>query len=61
MEFKHYVWATAVGMFPGTCLYVYIGSLAGSLTDIATHKVGPNVTMQIVIYVVSGVVILTVN
>ena len=59
--FVHYLWATAVGMIPGTCLYVWIGSLASSLTEVANHRVGPNPKIQIIIYVVSGVTIIAVR
>lgn len=31
-SYRHYVWASAIGMLPGTVLYVYLGSL---VTDVA--------------------------
>ena len=31
VSLKHYFWATLIGMAPGSLMYVYIGSLAGSL------------------------------
>jgi len=53
-----YFLPTCFGMLPGTLLYVYLGSLAGDLAEVATGKAGPNWAIQITIWVVSGVVII---
>jgi len=55
----HYVLASAVGMLPGTALYVYIGSLAKDLSQAAAGGLVKPV-QQIVIWVVSGVIIIVV-
>ncbi len=34
VSLRDYVFASGIGMIPGTVLYVYIGSLAGSLTEL---------------------------
>lgn len=38
IKLRDYVLASWIGMIPGTILYVYIGSLAGSLAKLGTHK-----------------------
>ena len=38
VSFKHYFWASWIGMLPGTIMYVYIGSLAGDLAVLGTGK-----------------------
>jgi len=57
VKLLHYSLSTAFGMLPGTIMYVYFGSLARNLADVANGKAGPNLKIQIVIWVVSGVVI----
>jgi len=54
----HYCWASAVGMLPGTALYVYFGSLASDLSQVASGKGLINPMQQIIIWCVSGVVII---
>jgi uncharacterized membrane protein YdjX (TVP38/TMEM64 family) len=54
-----YSLASAVGMLPGTALYVYIGSLAKDLSEAASGGL-INPTQKIIIWVVSGVVIIVV-
>ncbi len=39
VSFRNFVLASAIGMVPGTLMYVYFGSAARSLTDVATGKV----------------------
>ena len=41
VSLRHYVLASWIGMIPGTILYVYIGSLAGSLAELARDGTGP--------------------
>jgi len=36
VRFRDYVWASWLGMLPGTILYVYVGSLAGEVTRLST-------------------------
>lgn len=38
VSLKDYFFASWVGMFPGTVLYVYVGSLAGSLATLGTEE-----------------------
>ncbi len=38
VSFKDYFFASWIGMFPGTLLYVYVGSLAGDLATISAGK-----------------------
>ena len=40
VSFKDYFFSSWIGMFPGTVMYVYIGSLAGSLANLSgqTHS-----------------------
>ncbi len=40
VSFGRYVLASWIGMFPGTLLYVYLGSLAGSIATLATGSGG---------------------
>jgi uncharacterized membrane protein YdjX (TVP38/TMEM64 family) len=39
VSFKHYAFASAIGMIPGGFMYTYFGSAARSLTDVAAGKV----------------------
>ncbi len=41
---KEYFFATWIGTFPGTLLYVYLGSAAGSLASLSEQKTSPWVT-----------------
>ncbi|MFW6313864.1 MAG: TVP38/TMEM64 family protein [Spirochaetota bacterium] len=38
VSLRHYFFASWIGMFPGTVMYVYIGSLAGSLASVGTEE-----------------------
>jgi uncharacterized membrane protein YdjX (TVP38/TMEM64 family) len=38
VRLKHYFFASWVGMLPGTIMYVYLGSLAGSLAGLGTGQ-----------------------
>jgi len=38
VSLKHYFWASWIGMLPGTVMYVYIGSLAGSLATVGAEQ-----------------------
>jgi len=42
----------AIGMVPGTVLYVYIGSLAGDLARIGMETQAPNPTVQLIVRIV---------
>ncbi len=61
VKFVHYVIATAIGMIPGTVMYVYFGSVAGSLSDIAAGNAGPGLEYQFIFWGVSGVLIIVVS
>lgn len=39
VSLKHYFWASLIGMAPGSLMYVYIGSLAGSLAMLGDESV----------------------
>lgn len=39
VSLKHFFWASLVGMAPGSLMYVYIGSLAGSLAMLGDNSV----------------------
>jgi len=54
----HYILSTMVGVLPGTVLDAYFGSLAADLADVASGKVGPTPKVQIVLWVVSGFMII---
>lgn len=47
VRFRDYAVATAIGMIPGTVMYVYLGSLAGELTDLLTGNVQGGVGQKI--------------
>lgn len=40
VRFRDYFFASWIGMLPATVLYVYIGTLAGSVTELATSELG---------------------
>ncbi len=44
VSLRHYVPASWIGMMPGTVLYVYIGSLAGSLAELGRDRSGQSRT-----------------
>jgi uncharacterized membrane protein YdjX (TVP38/TMEM64 family) len=47
VRFRDYVLASWIGMFPGTVMYVYFGSAAKSLTDLAAGNLSGGVGQQI--------------
>jgi uncharacterized membrane protein YdjX (TVP38/TMEM64 family) len=44
VSFAEYVFASWIGMLPGTVMYVYLGSTLHSLTDLAAGKASGGVT-----------------
>lgn len=52
-----YIFFSWIGMIPGTCLYVYLGSSSRDLADILSGNVGPNLPLKIALLCVGGVVI----
>lgn len=40
VSLKHYFFASWLGMFPGTVLYVYLGALVGELSRLGTEREG---------------------
>jgi uncharacterized membrane protein YdjX (TVP38/TMEM64 family) len=40
VSLRDYVMASWIGMMPGTVLYIYIGSLAGSLAELGANRTG---------------------
>jgi uncharacterized membrane protein YdjX (TVP38/TMEM64 family) len=57
IKFIPFVLGTVVGMFPGTCFLVYIGNTAKSLKDILEGHVGPSWKAEIILFIISGFVI----
>ncbi|MCA9395585.1 MAG: TVP38/TMEM64 family protein [Candidatus Omnitrophica bacterium] len=51
VPFKQYVLASWIGMLPGTVMYVYLGSLAGSLATLGTGS-GEGSTARLMLSVV---------
>jgi uncharacterized membrane protein YdjX (TVP38/TMEM64 family) len=49
VRFRDYFFASWIGMLPGTIMYVYLGSLAGSLASVATGQ-GKRTTAEWVLY-----------
>ncbi len=49
VSLRDYFWASWIGMFPGTVMYVYAGSLAGSLTALGSRS-GGRTTAEWVLY-----------
>ena len=50
VSFRDYVVASWLGMLPGTILYVYLGSTAGTLADIIVGKVERSPAQQALFY-----------
>ena len=46
IRFRDYLWASWIGMLPGTILYIYLGSLAKSLTDLVQGKLETSYAQQ---------------
>lgn len=59
VKFWSYFIASALGILPGTLLYVYLGSLADSISEIAKGD-AVNPTVTIITAVVTGVVVVLV-
>ncbi len=51
VSFRNFALASAIGMVPGTLMYVYFGSAARSLTDVATGKVEGGLAGQVFFWV----------
>lgn len=60
VRFRDYLLASWIGMLPGTVLYVYIGSLAGSLASL-TSGTGSRTSAEWVFYIVGLVATLLVT
>lgn len=56
-----YLVASWVGMMPGTVMYVYFGSLAGTVAELSTEGDGDKSTLQYVLYVVGGIATIAVT
>ncbi|GMH41770.1 hypothetical protein BSKO_09680 [Bryopsis sp. KO-2023] len=59
VKFWQYFFASAIGILPGTLLYVYLGSVAADISEIANGE-AVNGTVFIITAVVTGVVIVLV-
>ncbi|MHC5019489.1 MAG: TVP38/TMEM64 family protein [Planctomycetota bacterium] len=57
VSWRHYVLGSFLGMLPGTFLYVYLGSLAGSVAEISAGAALPT-TGKIAVWTVGGIVTL---
>jgi uncharacterized membrane protein YdjX (TVP38/TMEM64 family) len=51
VRFRDYILASWIGMLPGTIMYVYLGSAAGSLADLVAGNVEGGAGQQALIYV----------
>jgi hypothetical protein len=61
IKWWQYIVVSAVGIVPGSLLYTYLGSVAGDLSDIIRgQSTTLSLTTQIIIWTVSGGLILTV-
>lgn len=49
--------ASSLGMIPQISILVYFGTIAKSLRQIITGDIGPNFTIEIITYLISGVFI----
>ena len=52
--------ATFLGMIPGTLFLVYLGRSANSLKDILTGKVMPNLNQEVIMFILTGIIIVLV-
>lgn len=52
VRFRSYVLASWIGMLPGTVLYVYLGSVAGSLASLAVDSGATRTPMQWLLFAV---------
>ena len=59
VSFKHYLFASWIGMMPGTIMYVYFGSAVKSLADIASGNVdgGAGKTVLFIVGLIATVVV----
>lgn len=49
VSFRKYVWASWIGMIPGTILFVYLGSAMKSLSDVVSGKIQPGMGQKILL------------
>ncbi|KYQ92915.1 hypothetical protein DLAC_05508 [Tieghemostelium lacteum] len=54
ISFRHYIICSAIGLIPGVSLFIYIGSMIGSISDIGKKQTKSEIAM----YIVSGVVMI---
>ena len=55
VKFRDYFFASWIGMLPGTVMFVYFGSVAGSLAKVAAGEVEQDSTLKWVLYIIGGV------
>eukprot|EP00003_Mantamonas_plastica_P027720 TRINITY_DN6046_c0_g1_i1.p1 TRINITY_DN6046_c0_g1~~TRINITY_DN6046_c0_g1_i1.p1 ORF type:complete len:297 (+),score=79.18 TRINITY_DN6046_c0_g1_i1:55-945(+) len=60
VSFQHYAIASFFGMMPGTALYVWFGSGARTIGEIASGQVGPDDWLRVVLLIVTGVLVIVV-
>lgn len=51
VSLRDYFFASWIGMFPGTVLYVYLGAVAGNLTDLVAGKIEGGAAKQALLVV----------
>jgi uncharacterized membrane protein YdjX (TVP38/TMEM64 family) len=61
VRLRDYVLASLLGMLPGTFLYVYLGSLVTSASEIAAGRRGPGGELKLALYAVGIVATLAVT
>ncbi len=47
VSFREYVWASWIGMLPGTVLLVYLGSVMESIAEVVSGKIQPGIGRQV--------------
>lgn len=52
-----FIFGTIIGMIPGTCFLVYLGNSAKSLKEIFEGKVGISWKVEIILFLISGILI----
>ena len=59
VRFRDYLLASWIGMFPGTVMYVYLGSLVRRVADLASGKIegGPAQQVLFIVGLVATVVV----
>jgi uncharacterized membrane protein YdjX (TVP38/TMEM64 family) len=61
VRFRAYVLASWIGMFPGTLMYVYLGSLVANIADLVAGKVEQTPEQRVLFYVgLAATVVVTV-